>query len=759
MAGAIRILMKERQLQIPRSVVSLPIAATVVRADPVSDGICVPPLTRTLSCPRQLDSPFSVDDDLDSRAPPLLLTSSFAKQFGSSSYVDDDLQDVVNIPPSAHTPPCLTQLDSSFDADDDMQNVDNLLTPVQCPQLQFKEGTVGIPENRFDQGLKDSDSLGTVPGRNATLSEVVEVVKLESPLPVESASPIFVTAPVVEEAPDMVEYFQFASVAEHFAPVQTETADFATPTPVFESVQVLQVQAVEKIIEVPHMQIIEEIVEIPELQTVQAVDETTYESATGDHTPNLVPIPSYLREFGASFYADDDLRDVENNPPSAHTPSCLTQLGSSFDADGDVQHVDNILTPVQWFDISDSKPQVCSQNSAGEMDCENLTASNRDETAIVRHVSFAENVEAVEFNPAVHVTLSPVVEYDAALIEEYDACAEHDLELGCYDLEEISYMVCMNRKRTWKRAWHSSPNPLDASKSERSWRRLSGRLCYEECFDEMKRTCAHCGMFEDDDDILVQCQGPECSLRPYGIPGVFHGRCAKALGFSGGARWQNCPWCPPAAITAPIAECLSPVLAASCAASASWTTPLINDAVENENGLNPDDIKFVMLQVNCSRSKAVSALRDSNSDLIEAVTQCLSTAMLDELVEDFDKPGGIGAMIDKSFERFDQPNKKLESDEGVANENDLEPRDIELVMSHANCSRFKAVSALRANSNNVMNAIIMLCLEKEDTVMQAENSDIIGTDGKRSALRKKRQRRRQRTATLSRQMGVDFLRH
>ena len=127
----------------------------------------------------------------------------------------------------------------------------------------------------------------------------------------------------------------------------------------------------------------------------------------------------------------------------------------------------------------------------------------------------------------------------------------------------------MTRMRIWRRVWHSRSTPSDASKSERSWRRLSKRLCYEECFDEMMRTCSHCGMFEEDDDILVQCQGPECSLRPYGIPGVFYGRCAEALGFSGGARWQNCPWCPPAAVTAPIAECLSPVLEASCAASAS----------------------------------------------------------------------------------------------------------------------------------------------------------------------------------------------
>ena len=47
------------------------------------------------------------------------------------------------------------------------------------------------------------------------------------------------------------------------------------------------------------------------------------------------------------------------------------------------------------------------------------------------------------------------------------------------------------------------------------------------------------------------------------------------------------------------------------------------------------------------------------------------SAMLDGLVEDFDKPGGIGDMIDKSFERYecfekiDKLEKKLKSDECV----------------------------------------------------------------------------------------------
>ena len=58
-------------------------------------------------------------------------------------------------------------------------------------------------------------------------------------------------------------------------------------------------------------------------------------------------------------------------------------------------------------------PRVCSQDSAGELDSENITACNRVETAPFRHVSFAETVEVVELDPAVHAAPPPVIEYDA----------------------------------------------------------------------------------------------------------------------------------------------------------------------------------------------------------------------------------------------------------------------------------------------------------------------------------------------------------
>ena len=57
-------------------------------------------------------------------------------------------------------------------------------------------------------------------------------------------------------------------------------------------------------------------------------------------------------------------------------------------------------------------PRVYSQDSAGELDSEDLTACNRVETVPFRHVSFAETVEMVEFDPVVHAAPATMVEYD-----------------------------------------------------------------------------------------------------------------------------------------------------------------------------------------------------------------------------------------------------------------------------------------------------------------------------------------------------------
>ena len=51
-----------------------------------------------------------------------------------------------------------------------------------------------------------------------------------------------------------------------------------------------------------------------------------------------------------------------------------------------------------------------------------------------------------------------------------------------------------------------------------------------------------------------------------------------------------------------------------------------------------------------------------------------------------------------------------DADAGDLDESGLEPKDIELVMSQASCSRSKAVTALKANDGDIVNAIMELTM-------------------------------------------------
>ena len=67
------------------------------------------------------------------------------------------------------------------------------------------------------------------------------------------------------------------------------------------------------------------------------------------------------------------------------------------------------------FEVQNTSPKVQLPGHR-EMDFldVNSPACNRVETVPFRHVSFAETVEKVEFDPAVHAALSPVIEHNAS---------------------------------------------------------------------------------------------------------------------------------------------------------------------------------------------------------------------------------------------------------------------------------------------------------------------------------------------------------
>jgi len=50
----------------------------------------------------------------------------------------------------------------------------------------------------------------------------------------------------------------------------------------------------------------------------------------------------------------------------------------------------------------------------------------------------------------------------------------------------------------------------------------------------------------------------------------------------------------------------------------------------------------------------------------------------------------------------------VEEEEGGVDETGVEPKDIELVMSQAACSRAKAVKALKENDGDLVNSIMSL---------------------------------------------------
>ena len=135
-----------------------------------------------------------------------------------------------------------------------------------------------------------------------------------------------------------------------------------------------------------------------------------------------------------------------------------------------------------------------------------MPALNDVPTPVGKYISPVPNgyatsasVGYIAHEPAVHAASRPFAEYiepapggdvapahDAeyitrALVEFVEAALHEIDEVLCHDeIEELCYVVRMSQKRIWRRVWHSCSSPSDASKSERTWRALSARLCCEQ---------------------------------------------------------------------------------------------------------------------------------------------------------------------------------------------------------------------------------------------------------------------------------------
>ena len=97
------------------------------------------------------------------------------------------------------------------------------------------------------------------------------------------------------------------------------------------------------------------------------------------------------------------------------------------------------------------------------------------------YVTPASVVDYIAPAPAVYAASGPVAEYITPAPMKFVEAVLHEIdeELCIDDIEELCYVVRMSQKRIWRRVWHSCSSPSGASKSERTWRALSARLCYE----------------------------------------------------------------------------------------------------------------------------------------------------------------------------------------------------------------------------------------------------------------------------------------
>ena len=110
----------------------------------------------------------------------------------------------------------------------------------------------------------------------------------------------------------------------------------------------------------------------------------------------------------------------------------------------------------------------------------NSPAGNRVETVPFRHMTFAENVETVEFNPAVHGALSPVIENNAsapnmayrayvasAPMVEYDAALMMVHRAHAASAPAAEYDATLMAHQA-----HATPAPMveyDAASTETHW--------------------------------------------------------------------------------------------------------------------------------------------------------------------------------------------------------------------------------------------------------------------------------------------------
>merc|ERR1712129_418671 len=91
----------------------------------------------------------------------------------------------------------------------------------------------------------------------------------------------------------------------------------------------------------------------------------------------------------------------------------------------------------------------------------------------------------------------------------------------------------------------------------------------------------------------------------------------------------------------------------------------------------------------------------------EAKIEDLSAQAQASAAQQFTQQGAVGGDA-AAAPAEDGPRVEEVDEAGEVDESGIEPKDIELVMSQVQCSRAKAVAALKSNNNDIVEAIMQL---------------------------------------------------
>lgn len=116
-----------------------------------------------------------------------------------------------------------------------------------------------------------------------------------------------------------------------------------------------------------------------------------------------------------------------------------------------------------------------------------------------------------------------------------------------------------------------------------------------------------------------------------------------------------------------------------------------------------DDIELIMNQTSCLRDRAVAAFQDNQGDLFNTIMR-LNAENLNPLRQSLLRQA---AMLNNSVTRDVTTTATLRDVQA-------DPKDVELVMSQASCSRVCAIKALKDNYGDIVHAIMSLTVDVLD---------------------------------------------